>query len=189
MVGAYKIDSCAKRTTQVFRIRTYKGNNICFYNSKKNRFDKFDDKIQLLSCATKGVFTLKYSENYSILSYEATQFVRFPMFVGVIKGNNCYLLRAITTPEGIRIYDTNYTMHRENDRWSIPRSMEMFQFNTVIILGVFSRLNNIRFDVQGHGSVQWNYTGWKIDGPLDGNNLVVIHMKVQIHHNFYNHNF
>lgn len=106
-----------------------------YLNMVSGRFESLSD-IQSLFCpAVDGIFAIKTSEDYSLISYRASTFMRFSIAIAVlINGSWRLRFRIVTSAvHGLLVFKMRSTLVLSNGRFALPNE---FKLNTVLILGI-----------------------------------------------------
>lgn len=138
----------------MFKLRLNRCNDVSFL-SADGQFKPFDENSTLLAAKTNGLFMFHQTNNYHVLTYEASVFNRFAVLIAVqIRG--CWRLRfrvVPTTVNGLLVFKLASTMQMQNGRYRLTPE---YSLNTALVIGLKSRSDTIKLDFRVHANTDGN---------------------------------
>lgn len=146
-ISGIRSDIFVKTPLPLLKLRLKRSESTIHYlNLEDGRFKQFTDGKMLLVSATDGLFSFKESDNYNILSYDASSIKRMSFIVAVLSGNGYWRLRyrcVLTTIHGLLLFKLRSTLQMQNGRFILPPE---YKSNTTFVLGIKPEAFSVKMD-------------------------------------------
>lgn len=149
------------RTRNDFEVN---GAELHYFNVENGRFEEFFNSTIVLSPTTSGIFTMNTCTTYNTVKYEATKETNFVFYIALLDFEGAQVsLRAIVTRHGIFLQKFDGIISGNGIE-------EKFKMNTVFILGLKVRSDNIKLRILHNSKCQtakWErVSGWHFHEPI-----------------------
>lgn len=144
-ISQLRNDIFGKLPLPMFKFRVAQSESVYALDIDDGVFNELVDGQQVLSPATKGIFTYKIRHGHKIVCYDALKFTRFSILIAIFSNNHWrFRFRVVpTTIHGVLVFKISTKLTETNGR--IQPSSDDIQ-NTPIIIGIRPSEREVKID-------------------------------------------